>query len=240
MKNGIRKYTCIGCGVNVEKSCTKKIKFCSPECYQKNKGRLGLIPKRGERVKCLVCGKVVYKPQSQIKENNFCSPNCYNEYQSNKVEITCIHCGDNKELSPSFSDQKYCSIKCRNESGDFNEHLHNINVIQQNGKETSIEKIGYKILKEAGINFVKQKSMFKKFCVDAYLPDINTVVQFDGDYWHGNPDKFKDLDKRQRKRVALDNSQDAYMKKAGVNVVRVWGSELRDSPKVLLDRLTML
>jgi very-short-patch-repair endonuclease len=79
--------------------------------------------------------------------------------------------------------------------------------------------------------------MFNKFCVDAYLTELNIVVQFDGDYWHGNKEKFKTLDKRQKRRSELDISQDLYMKKAGVKVVRVWESELKNNNNILIEKI---
>jgi very-short-patch-repair endonuclease len=63
------------------------------------------------------------------------------------------------------------------------------------------------------------------------------VVQFDGDYWHGNPAKYPNPTSRQKKCMALDRSQDAYLRACGYEVVRVWESELRTDPNVLLTRL---
>jgi very-short-patch-repair endonuclease len=237
MKNSIKKYTCIGCGINVEKSCAKTIKFCSKDCYQKNKGSLFLLPKKGKHLKCNNCQKDIYKTQAQIKEKNYCSHICHNLDQSNKIKIKCLVCGKIKHLSPSLKTQKYCSIICRNKSSDFKKNLIKMNLIQQTGKENKLEKFGYGLLEENNIKFEKQKLMFDKFCVDAYLSEFNIVVQFDGDYWHGNKEKFEKLDKRQLKRIRLDNSQDLYMNKRGIKVIRVWESELRNNEKILIEKI---
>ena len=82
-------------------------------------------------------------------------------------------------------------------------------------------------MSEMGINFEIQYVIGGKFTVDAFVPSKNTVVQFDGDYWHGNKAVFPTPDHRQKKRMALDISQDAYMKTCGINVIRVWQSEFK-------------
>jgi very-short-patch-repair endonuclease len=79
--------------------------------------------------------------------------------------------------------------------------------------------------------------LFGKFCVDAWVPSRALVVQFDGDYWHAHPERFPQPDHRQQRRVKLDRSQDAYMAKAGVTVVRVWESELMRSPEIARARI---
>lgn len=102
-----------------------------------------------------------------------------------------------------------------------------MNQNQQQGKQTEPERIGYQMLRDLGINFIPQHLIANKFCVDAFVPEHGVVVQFDGDYWHGNGAKFPVLDARQQRRVKLDQSQDAYMRKLGYRVVRIWESTLK-------------
>lgn len=115
-----------------------------------------------------------------------------------------------------------------------------MNADQQNKKQTSIEVIGYGILDGLGVNYSKQFMIASKFCVDAFAHDCGVIVQFDGDYWHGNPAKFASLDKRQAKRVALDNSQDRYMDRMGYKVARFWESTLKKEPDTVKDLLHKL
>lgn len=108
-----------------------------------------------------------------------------------------------------------------------------MNQAQQDRRRTQPELIGYALLEELGVSFEPQFMVDGKFCVDAYLPDAKIAVQFDGDYWHGHPSRFTSLDARQQKRVNLDRSQDAYMHKHGLKVLRFWESDLkRDLPAV--------
>jgi very-short-patch-repair endonuclease len=130
-------------------------------------------------------------------------------------------------------------MECRNNNAGVKLKLLKMTADQQLGKMTSIEKIGYETLANHGLSFEPQKLMFNKFCVDAFIESNNMVVQFDGDYWHGNPEKYNELSPRQSKRAALDKSQDSYFAKAGVCVVRIWGSELKKDPSILIEKIEM-
>lgn len=115
-----------------------------------------------------------------------------------------------------------------------------MNSKQQLGNPSKPERIGYSLLDTLGITYTRQHLIGKKFCVDAFLPDLDTIVQFDGDYWHGHPLKFPEPDSRQRKRMRLDRSQDAYMKVCGYSVIRVWESDLLNHPDAVTTRLRQL
>jgi very-short-patch-repair endonuclease len=99
----------------------------------------------------------------------------------------------------------------------------------KNKTPNKLEALGYSILEKLDIKFIPQYVINNKFTVDAFLPEKNIVIQFDGDYWHGNKNTYSNPDHRQLKRMALDISQDAYMKKIGILVVRFWESEFKDA-----------
>ena len=239
MKNAIRTYICQGCGKVVTKSCVKNIQYCSTQCYHKH-GKTGR-KKNGKYITCIVCGNNFYAPASRKDKAITCSSACQKIWQSRKIETKCETCGKTYKLSPSrfkFDNPRFCSLKCRNNNKSVKERLIEMNRKQQYIKITSIEKIGYSVLDNANINYFPQKVMFDRFCVDAYIPVDNIVIQFDGDYWHGNPDKYTILDKRQIKRRALDKSQDAYMKKRGITILRFWGSQIIKNPNIILSNLS--
>jgi len=145
----------------------------------------------------------------------------------------CKICGKDFSWSPSrglSNNIQYCSIECRNKDPERRAHLLRINCIQQQVSPTSIERIGYTLLDDIGADYVPQYILNDKFCVDAFVPACKLVIQFDGDYWHGHPLRFPNPDERQRKRMRLDKSQDAYMRKCGFSVFRAWGSDLRKNP----------
>ena len=62
------------------------------------------------------------------------------------------------------------------------------------------------------------------------IPSARLVVQFDGDHWHDRNGTSNEA--RIRRRVALDRSQDRYVRACGWEVVRLWESDLRADPRV--------
>ncbi len=66
------------------------------------------------------------------------------------------------------------------------------------------------------------------FRVDGYNPKTNTVYEFLGDYWHGNPKRFKseDFNKHSKKSFGtlFKETQDRFNKleKAGYKVIYIW------------------
>lgn len=55
---------------------------------------------------------------------------------------------------------------------------------------TSIELKVHEILKKHNIQFIPQYDKISTFYVDIFIPSINTVIEVDGDFWHGNPKKY--------------------------------------------------
>lgn len=75
---------------------------------------------------------------------------------------------------------------------------------------TSIELKVYEVLKDMGILFETQKLINGRFCVDAYIPSLNLVVEVDGGYWHSLP-----------KIIKKDKAENAYLTKCGYNLIRL-------------------
>src|SRR5690606_11103575 len=137
---------------------------------------------------------------------------CANEYQGrNKIAIKCQECGITFKVSPSrmkFDNPTFCSLECNYKNPERIARLISLNADQMKNSPNKLEMKGYNLLQEMNIEFKPQYIINKKFTVDAFLPKQNAVIQFDGDYWHGNPNAFDKLDHRQKKRKALDKSQD--------------------------------
>jgi very-short-patch-repair endonuclease len=112
-----------------------------------------------------------------------------------------------------------------------------MNVLQQKLKTNKVEEAGYSLLDRMGLLYFNQYLIANKFCVDAFFYSESLIVQFDGDYWHGNPDKFPVLDERQKKRSRLDKSQDAYMDKCGYRVLRIWETDIKKHPEEVKARI---
>jgi len=59
---------------------------------------------------------------------------------------------------------------------------------------------------------------------DFYVPNENILVEFDGDYWHGNSTKHELMPKMKRQ-YRLDESYTRTAEMLGYIVRRVWASE---------------
>ena len=74
---------------------------------------------------------------------------------------------------------------------------------------------------------IKELNIF----VDGYDPETKTVYEFHGDYWHGNPKKFKpsDLNKRCKKTFgelySATIKREDRIREAGYGLTVVWDSE---------------
>jgi very-short-patch-repair endonuclease len=89
------------------------------------------------------------------------------------------------------------------------EHLNNIQ------SPTSIELAVAKVFDNMGINYESQK-IIGPCIADFYLPDINLVVECDGDYWHNLP-----------KTIKKDKWRDNWLRKNGYEIVRIPEHEIK-------------
>lgn len=237
----IRTITCL-CGKTVTGRLNPKQTRCSLECY-----RTGQRPgrKTGSMVACKLCGTPRYAPAYKLKggEGVFCTKDHADKWRGrNKTSHVCKICQNEFQWSPSRTKSgaynvTYCSLKCRDADPAKAAQLLEMRVKQQTMGPSSLERAGYALLDDMGVQYLRQHTIGGKFTVDAFVPETGVVIQWDGDYWHGHPVRFPNPDARVRRRMALDISQDAYMVKCGYKVVRVWESELKSSVDAVRARL---
>lgn len=245
-------HLCLECGIEFYRSGGYDIKFCSKQC-----GGLHKTKTNSEISKCVGCGSDVKVRRNRWYINNhFCSKKCFNNHISHtplnsveKIKKICSICNNTFEIYPSNEKQSknrghdilYCSISCRNKDKDrMTEKSIIMNKIQSDSKGLNkIECMVKDILDNLGlkedIDYFPQYKMFNKFLVDFFIEKENIVIQCDGDYWHGHESMLKDglPDKRQLSRMTFDKSQDAYMNKCGVTILRFWEHEiLKEKEKI--------
>lgn len=192
-------------------------------------------------VSCLVCNQSVYMNAHRIKAGaKFCSREHANIHQGRKkLSYTCKVCGKSFLKSPSFEKfgkVTYCSQKCYHADPETTARLIANNHKLQEGKRTKLETAGYGLLDSLEVSYIPQRLIANKFCVDALVND-SLIIQFDGDYWHGNPSLYTNPDARQLRRMRLDKSQDAYLRKCGFTIIRIWESEIRESVSRVKERI---
>lgn len=221
----------------------KNVRYCSLACYRSSPERPFL--KTGDDVACGACGKVFYARKSQLDRTRFCSVDCANIHQSrNKSRHLCKICGCEFFWSPSrvrSQNPTYCSISCRNKCTVWKANA----VIAGNVKQqimkgpNRLEVAGSEILNELGIEHKTQVLLAGRFMVDVLIEDRKLVIQWDGDYWHGYRQRrdLRPLSKHQVQRKNLDRSQDAYLRKAGFSVLRVWEHDVLKNRESVVRRI---
>ncbi len=103
-------------------------------------------------------------------------------------------------------------------------------------KDTSIEIKIQNFLKQLGIEFFTHHYIKIKYgyqC-DILIPiqnriDKPTIIECDGDYWHGNTEKknFIEYPQRQRQQRILDFERTNQLEEQGYRVIRLWGSQIK-------------
>jgi len=74
----------------------------------------------------------------------------------------------------------------------------------------------------------------KNHFVDGFDPDTNTVYEFYGDYWHGNPKAFKSSDRNASNKKLFGELYERTMlkeqilKDAGYNLVVIWEADWKE------------
>jgi very-short-patch-repair endonuclease len=86
-------------------------------------------------------------------------------------------------------------------------------------KYTSLERKYYDMLKELGVFFVPQYRIGRRY-YDAYLPDQNILLEFDGSFWH--PKTKEDIKYDfQRKNMAVDLKKNRIARDSGHKIIRI-------------------
>lgn len=217
-------------------------RFCSKTCFDSFQRAQAL--ENGQRASyvCQQCGRRFSAWVSLKADRNvFCSRECHKAYRvRDHVIKKCKTCGKETKFKPRTSNpsltRDYCSRSCYFADPGVQRRLRRLNAEQQRGKETSVERMGYALLCSAGVAYRPQESIHK-FCVDAFVPQANLIIQFDGDYWHGNPVEFPDPNRLQRRNMQRDQAMDAYLVKCGYSILRFWGSDLKANEAMCLSCL---
>ena len=74
---------------------------------------------------------------------------------------------------------------------------------------------------------------------DFYCPEEHLIIEIDGDYWHGNPDKYSDDDLKwhQKKARRVDEHKNKWALMHGIPILRIWESDIRKNPKSVMKML---
>ncbi len=162
------------------------------------------------------------KGQGKIKRKK---PKAYKKYNPFNLEHK-----DNKQYGTSKLERDFAR--------DFLDANGIIYIYQFEAKEigrffdfaiTSYKK-SYLMEEKDGIKCVNQND--KSF-------EVSFLIEVDGDYWHSNPEKFKDkkLTPTQKHNLFVDKLKDQYAGMHCVPLVRIWENDIRNNPQKVLEEL---
>jgi G:T-mismatch repair DNA endonuclease (very short patch repair protein) len=94
-------------------------------------------------------------------------------------------------------------------------------------KDTKIEIKMESLLTNLEIDFIKQHQV-KNWVFDFYLPEINLVIECQGDYWHSNPNIFdhNNLSEMQMKNIERDERKRKYLVENNIHHLFFWENEI--------------
>jgi G:T-mismatch repair DNA endonuclease (very short patch repair protein) len=100
--------------------------------------------------------------------------------------------------------------------------------------DTLPEKITENILLKLKIEYIK------KMNIGYYNCDFvvnNTIIEVQGDYWHGNPKFYKTFDKIQQKNINRDKRKLSFLFNKGYTIIYLWENELKTNLKYCEEKL---
>lgn len=256
-KGGKPQLECEICGSLFESYTGMGKKYCSDQCQMIARARPRPGQKTGQTVSCEICSKEFYISRSRTDRSIrvFCSQECAGiAKQKPCIEHTCKTCGKTFEVKPArerAGNPTYCNLKCRDADPDYLEGLRRRNLEQQYRFPNKLETKGYEILDSIGCDYRKQYFLENLYAVDAYIPSHRIVIEFDGDYWHGNPakyrregtvpqvesKKFRPLNKVQLNHMRIDKSKNTFFQNRGYMVLRFWESDVKTDPGEVRQRI---
>lgn len=99
-------------------------------------------------------------------------------------------------------------------------------------KDTKPEVKIQNFLKQLNIEFLTHQYMHIEhgYQCDILIPSTKTIIECDGDYWHGNPTLFQNkiLTKRILKQREIDKQRVQELQEKGYKVIRLWEHEIKD------------
>jgi G:T-mismatch repair DNA endonuclease (very short patch repair protein) len=107
---------------------------------------------------------------------------------------------------------------------------------------SKIEKNIIKELKAQGFVVIHSYQLERKI-YDIYIPDLNMLIEFNGDYWHCNPKHYKANYFNVKKNMtakqiwAADAAKEELAVKNGYEFLTIWESDYRKNHKIILRKI---
>lgn len=112
-----------------------------------------------------------------------------------------------------------------------------INPINFNNRSKSEIEIFEKIKKQ--FTNTKHSKVLRPYICDIFIPELNLIIEYNGDYWHCNPNKYNfDYYHELKKMFAeeiwnYDKKKIDLIKSNGYNLEVIWETEYNKNPKLI-------
>lgn len=215
---------CPQCGVEFYHTAMSGDIYCSQACYAKSmRGSFTHI--------CQQCGKEFVTKKSA--ERQFCSWWCMHKHRRDRLvpfedDIRRMYVDEHMTIYDigEIFDVSGATIQDRLERMGVPRRTHNERTAFALHKRVgnSLEREMSAILSELGIKHKRQKTL-GYYAFDFYLPDVNTLIECDGTFWHADPRFYPDKDRYypvQKKTTDNDRRKTTYAVNKGFNLIRFW------------------
>lgn len=243
-KNVKREFVCQNCGrVYIKKNTGTKVgtKYCGRECARA--ATVG-VPKSAEHRRKI--SEANSADKVRVEGQFDCE--CGRTFGSNTAlrahkahcgralrDVRCFKCGRSfKGLAALRLHQMWCldterarRVRRRREEAARIGNLRRVKAGNERTANTDIERLLADALDLKGIRYEKQFQIGDSgHCFDFYVFESSTLVEADGDYWHGNPEMFA-VESRHKRQFRIDQRHSESARKAGFRVLRYWGSDIK-------------
>lgn len=204
-------------------------------------------------VKCLVCGCLSNKAYSNLMRRHGCkacaaakaSERMMKSHEQYVKDVSARHGNAVEVLSPYKGDNKKVKLRCKDGhtwrahagsilQGRYCPHCNTpkkYSFVAIRWLESIAEKEGIKI--EHAENGGERRFPDLNITVDGFCEETNTVYEFYGDTWHGNPKKFSAEDRPHPFDTNLtaaaiwkrDAAREQALRDAGYRVITIWESD---------------
>jgi len=243
-----KQFTC-----RYEKCCSifyrnrERNGFCSRSCASKfyidngtyDKWKNLSLPKNGKYINCIICSSEVYVEPREVKYKKLCgNSKCKKLYMSNLFSGQGNPSDGKKELKISKIKRIKTLIK--------RYKVNNAYALSKHKQISKAQKEIFDYLVLNNINLFLNKAIIKGpgrgcfYLADMYCEDNNVIIEYNGDYWHCNQEKYDENYFHQKKGKYAkeiwkeDKEKYEFYIKNGYNVIIVWESYFLNNKTTVL------
>lgn len=169
--------------------------------------------------------KITKAKREHKKENGKC-PGWTEEAREKRKETFIENYGKEHNWKGEYGKRQCDKTTVEKYGKTSHEMMIEAGIEAQSNKDTRIENTVENILQENSIEYETQ-IWIEDFKPDFYLPNYDLIIEADGDYWHGNPEKYDELDEIQERTKEKDKRKEEYFAQSEYELERFWGSEIR-------------